>query len=97
MRVLAALTLAFAGFLAAGSPASAVYTQRGIQYGARPKEIMDVYRPVRFGPEPAVVFVHSLGRDEAEWAQAASTTALYGYVGVTIDYDLQPWPSAPND
>src|SRR2546430_1561490 len=53
---------------------------------------MDVYRPVRFSPEPAVVFVHSLGRDEAEWALAGASGREQGFVqaafGWSGGYDL---------
>ena len=67
---------------------------RGVPYGARPEQLLDVWRPIdRDGPLPAVLYVHggafqNLSRD-THWLHGLAW-ARHGLVVFNIDYRLAP-------
>lgn len=67
---------------------------RGVSYGPRSEQVLDVWRPIdRPGPLPAVVYVHggafqNLSRD-THWLHALAWSRQ-GYVVFNIDYRLAP-------
>jgi acetyl esterase len=67
---------------------------RGLSYGPRPEQLLDVWRPIdRPGPLPAVLYVHggafqNLSRD-THWLHGLAW-ARHGMVVFNIDYRLAP-------
>ena len=59
----------------------------------RGPELADLYRPSGNGPFPAIVYIHGgswRSGSKKDFRRLASDLAAKGYVGLSINYDLQP-------
>jgi acetyl esterase/lipase len=80
----------------AGIPADAGYTvTRDVTYtaGAKGPLQADVYIPKGAGPFPGVVFIHGggwLNGNRSQMVKLIEALAADGYVGFTIEYDVDP-------
>ncbi len=89
------------------APKSGVTVTRDIAYGAHPRQVLDVYRPVDARRAPLVLFVHGgafvLGAkdvNEEVYANVLYYFARHGYLGLNIEYRLAPefqYPSGAED
>jgi acetyl esterase/lipase len=89
MTAIVLMLTALAMALPATAASSTVITQSyPTAEGSQP---MDVYLPSGHGPHPGIVFVHGgawVSGARAEFAQQANAAAQRGYVGFSIDYDM---------
>lgn len=66
---------------------------RGIRYGDRPRQVLDVYRTAAARPSPTIVFFYGGGWEEGErggYCFLGSALAARGFVTVIPDYRIFP-------
>lgn len=97
---------AYGPVLAAASKAGVVVT-RDHAYGAHPRQVLDVFRPVAAVRLPVVIFMHggAFVRGDKRVSDEVYDNLLYwfarnGHVGVNIEFRLAPegvWPAGADD
>jgi acetyl esterase/lipase len=91
----------------AAAPKQGVERTLGIAFGSHPRQVLDVYRPVRAARRPVLVFVHGgafvngeRNRSAEVYANVLYYFARHGVVGVNAEYRLAPefrFPSGSED
>ena len=83
--------------LLAAAPKAGVEVTRGIAYGARPRQILDVYRRAGAASVPIVLFVHggAFVRGDKDvtdevYANVCYYVARHGYLALNVEYRLAP-------
>lgn len=89
------------------APKDGVKVTRGVAYGSHPRQIMDVFQPVRSEKAPVVVFVHGgafvrgdKDTNEHVYSNVLIWFARQGYLGINMEYRLAPevtYPGATHD
>jgi acetyl esterase/lipase len=88
--------------LLAAAPKTGVGVEKGIAYGAHPRQILDVYRRERATDAPVVLFVHGGAfvrgnkdvTDEV-YANVCYYFARHGYLAINVEYRLAPESKYP--
>ena len=96
------IVLEIYGPLLAAAPKAGVEVARGFAYGAHPRQVVDVFRPVRAANTPVVLFVHGGAfvrgnkdvTDEV-YANVCYYFARHGFLAVNVEYRLAPESQYP--
>jgi acetyl esterase/lipase len=96
------IVLKLYGPLLAAAPKAGVEATRGIAYGARPRQVLDVYRRAGAANAPVVLFVHggAFVRGDKDvtdevYANVCYYFARHDYLAINVEYRLAPESKFP--
>src|SRR3989344_8352732 len=74
--------------------ASNIIVEKDIAYGNRPKQKLDLCKPINIsGKVPGVILIHGGGGDKSDFLNACKYLAKNGFIAITVNFRESPPPS----